>query len=946
MKKAGFGLKVAAAAVLIIIISALLLCACTGNNGPDEPEATRWQATPNPDGTTPEPRPTPSMIIPYADTYKGDTDEMNKKALELYIGEKDRIQVKDFTGTLKWETTDPGVATVDEETGEITGIGCGDCVIRAKGKDVQASCRVYVVEKEFSFDDNILISIFWPPTEEYVNDEQYKLMHDAQIDWVMSAGDNLGAEETQLKMLELCYKYGIHMTVAAHGFGSELLNASASNIKALVEKYRNIPAANGYYILDEPMNPNTFLKAYVALKEQDPSAYMHLNFLPYLAYGSVETYISQMNDWAKLCANAGYPVEYLMYDLYPFGLEPGSCNMTALLTNLNAARIAGLHNNVKTGNYIQSVEQSVAFRSPNREETLYEINVSLAFGIKQLSYFTWFTPHDRSEPFDKGIISRYGEPSDKYKDICELDNYVHTVGKTLIRCDALEVYEGRTTYSAIDLVPDDFFVHFKSKADFTISYMRDRYNGRNHVMLVNNNFSKKKDCTLVFDQDIKGEFSYVDENTGKLEKLAVSADGSVDISLEAGAAIIIALPESYDYSAKKAWKPETGENLALHSEVSCNSSTGSGNYYMNNLNDGDRYGKKSSGWQSDIKKAASLITLTFEKEVSFNRVDVYPYANIMRYGENAPDTYKVYVSDDGKEWREINANVASVSGAEQLKKITFETVTSKYLRIECDNEKHKIKLSEIEVYNDGGSVPEPEPFDAPVQDIRGEKVVKYEKNSNIALNKDVTVSSYPAGNDYKSWGWWPSFLVDGKTDNGWTSNVKANTSPDSTEYAIIDLGDKFEIGEIQVYPVGCWPKDFQIRVSTDKVHWTVIAEEKGSKAPDKCYVANGNGTAGRYVMFAGTKLTNTASDGYMLQLAEIKVFGTPCVDLDEAAALAKRYIDLGGSAEDSSYKAVMAEIENASGSYRAKGSLTQTRLDSLLKAMLKKVNTTIENEIK
>ncbi len=942
MKKRSFVMILAFAAA---VLGLFFLAGCVNTDEPG-PEPTRWQATVAPDGTTPAPRPTPSVIIPYADTYKGDTDVMNKKSLELYIGEKDSLSVKNITATLKWYTTDPGVAVVDETTGEITAVGCGDCVITAEGGGVKASSRVYVVEKEFSFDDNILISIFWPPTREYVNDEQYKLMKDAQIDWVLGAGDNLSDDEVQLKMAELCYKYGIHLCAAPPGTGSALQGSPERSIKALIESYRNIPAVNGYYILDEPFNPNVFIKAYTAMKEQDPSAYMHLNFLPYGSYGSTTVYMSQMNDWAKLCANTGHPIEYIMYDLYPFGLEAGSMNRTAFLINLDCARKVGLRNNVKTANYIQSVEQSVAFRSPNREETLYEINMSLAFGIKQISYFTWFTPHDRSEPFDKGIISSKGVPSDKYKDICELDDYVHKIGKTLIRCDALEVYQGRDTYNAIDLVPDDFFVTFKKKADFTLSYLRDKCDGRNYVMLVNNSFQKAKSCTLVFDSDISGDLSFVDGKDGSLKTLKRNGDGSLDLELEAGDAIIIAMPEGYDYSSKKTLTVKAGENLAKYAEISCSNSLGSGGWYMDNLNDGDRYGKIANGWQTEANtKKASLITITFKKEFSFNRIDVYPTGNLVTYGDSAPESYIVYVSDNGTDWRQLEATVSSCGGKDALKKITFERQTARYLRLECDSAKHKLKICEIEVYDDDGSVQEPSPTEIKTAEARGNKKVSYKKDSNIALKKDVTVSSYPAGADYKSWGWWPTFINDGNQQHsGWTSNVKANTVAASTEYVVIDLGDYFEIGEVRVYAAGCWPKDFQIRISNDMLSWTAIADEKNSKAPETYYSCSGEFKTGRYVMFVGTKLTNTAADGYMLQLGEIEVYGRPHVDYDEAKALADRYLALGGSSGDSSYKAVMAEINGDSGSGRAKGTLTQSGLDVLLKAMLAKVGTTIEKE--
>ena len=33
------------------------------------------------------------------------------------------------------------------------------------------------------FDENIMLSVFWPPTPAYINDEQYRLMADAGINW-------------------------------------------------------------------------------------------------------------------------------------------------------------------------------------------------------------------------------------------------------------------------------------------------------------------------------------------------------------------------------------------------------------------------------------------------------------------------------------------------------------------------------------------------------------------------------------------------------------------------------------------------------------------------------------------------------------------------------------------------------------------------------------------
>jgi len=401
----------------------------------------------------------------------------------------------------------------------------------------------------WSFDDNILLSIFWPPTREYINDEQWQYMKAAEIDWIMSSGDNLGAKETQIKMLELCDKYGLHMTVADNRLGGNLLKLSREEIVSIVDEYKDYNGAKGYYILDEPGNPNIFLDAYKALKSAAPDGYMHLNFLPYGAYSSVNEYMAIMDGWCKLCEETGYPIEYLMYDLYPFGLPEGSFNWTGFLTNANAARIVGLKNKVKTASYIQAVEQSVGFRSMNRAETLFEMNMSLAFGQKQLSYFTWFTPENRSEPFADGIISPRGVPNEKYKFICQLGHYVHTIGKTLIKCDALEVYSTSSGGNVLGTIPDNFFVKATSQdADVTFSYLKNKENGQNYLMVVNNSFSKEQIVTLSFDKEID-ILEGINSTTGDVEEISFD-NGQTTLDLEAGGAQILVLPEGFDYSSQ------------------------------------------------------------------------------------------------------------------------------------------------------------------------------------------------------------------------------------------------------------------------------------------------------------------------------------------------------------------------------------------------------------
>ncbi|MBP5766862.1 MAG: discoidin domain-containing protein [Clostridia bacterium] len=861
---------------------------------------------------------------------------MVREALELYVGEEDKLELKgEGSANATWKSSDESVVTVDKD-GAVKGLKVGTAEITATSGAAEAVCKVYVVEKEYSFDDDIMISIFWPPTSDYINDEQYKYMADAGITWVMGAGDNLGSKKDQKKMLELCYKYGIHMTVGDSRLGGNLTSMSASSIKKVLDEYRNLPAANGYYMLDEPYNPNGFILAYKALKDLDPNSYMHLNFLPYNAYSSAEVYEAQMADWVRLCEQAGYVQDYLMYDKYPFGLSAGSMDRTGFLINLDSVRRVGLENGVKTGTYIQSVCQEVAFRSPNEAETRYEVNMALAFGVKQLSYFTWFTPYNRSEPFIDGIIHWDGTPNPKYEFICRINAEVHNLGPTLAKCDSLEVYMGKNRYDAIELIPDDFFVKLAEKRDVTVAYLRNRENGRNYLMVVNNNFSKATKFTLDFEDAIKS-LEYVSEQDGKIYKQEMDGYGRVSMELAAGAARLFVLPEGYDFSARRQWVPAANENLALHARVLCNSSQGSAGWYMTALNDGRRFSADGmNGWSPYAGLESAIAVLDFGQEVEFNRVDIYPAGSIYEYGLKMPGGFVLAASEDGENWYKLAEAENFKVEKNTAPSIKFDTVKARYLRIiASDFTGGEMEICEVEVYKDDGGIPETEIITAVKTQPRGENVVKYTAGKSVSKGKSVIVSTYPAGQDYKSWGWWPDYLTDGDLKRGWTSNVKIHMDDEnSTEFAIVDLGDYFNIDKIEVSPNGCWPKDFEILLSDDMQNWETLASETNSSAPKKTYdVEVGGAKHGRYVMLKATKLRRTDADGYMLQLGEINVTGTPWKNAEEAEQFIKEYTDAGGNAESATVKEVRSILADASA--------TQSQLDAAMLKMLAEVGKTL-----
>ena len=867
---------------------------------------------------------------------------LDRTALELFVGETDTIKPV-FLGTkdtyaVTYKSADTSVATVDAN-GKITAKKLGKTTVTATcsalGKT--AACTVEVVDKKYSFDDNIMISIFWPPTPAYITDEQYKLIADAGVNWVLGAGEEtLATVENQAKMLELCAKYGIGMTVSDGNFGGSLTGKNEAQIAEAVARYKNVPGAYGFYILDEPLNPNAYLDAYIALKKAAPEAYMHLNFLPSGAYGSTEIYKAQMEDWCRLAAAAGYPQDYLMFDRYPFPLQAGAMDRSGFFSNTRACYEVGLKNDVKTGMYIQTVSQTAAFRRPTDSEIRYEMYAALAFGYKQLSFFTWFTPVNRSEPFADGIISADGTPNKHYETVKTINHEILAIGETLVKCDALEVwFNGPDTYGQPS-VPADFFVQADKNDSVILSFLRHKETGRNYLMVVNNNYSAAQEVELTFDDAIQS-LSEVSRADGSLKALTLNGR-KLTLKLAAGDAMLIALPEGFDHYKPVTGQPAASVNLAADAMITAPTSVGSDGWYISCLQDGARLSDgKGNGWRTSNRKAG-YVDIDLGETLSFNRVDLYAAGNIFDYGKTFPAELKISVSNDGETFTEVkhleDLEIKSAKGM----KVDIGAQAARYIRIDLLSTAkgaQYMALGEIEIYNDDGTLPAPETFS--LLDDDG-PVITYKDGENIAKGKETFYSSTTPAH-YQAWGWDISFINDGKSGNGWTSNVGLNRSPNSTEYVGINFGDLFAVEKIVLEDNGAFPEDYTVALSADGLNWVTVSDVKGSKDYDSGYkveIVLETPVNARFVRVMGTKLRGGGNDGYLLQLGEIEAYGKPVCDktvLEEAIATFKAE---GGNESAREYKEATAALENPL--------LTQTQARDYAKKLLALVGKELETD--
>jgi hypothetical protein len=473
----------------------------------------------------------------------------SKPALELRPGATDDLSVVGAENqAVEWGSSDETVATVED--GHITAVALGQAVITANVEGVAETIQVpvSVLDNPPRVGDSLLVSVYYPlPLTHWADEENYQVLAAAGVDFLQpNSNMEVGARAAQLESARLAAKYGMQVSVTTDAFwnGSAPLTASDERIAEEVKQWVNIPGVGGFYLLDEPRGADTVTawhRVYRAAKAAAPDYYPYLNFC---GLGSCGVDAAMLDGWAQ--ATSGR--DYLMLDSYPFRSN-GEFRWQAFYSNLNGLRTTALPYGMKTGWYLQTTDGAYGtLRLVNPDEHRFQVNSALAYGIKHLSYFTWWPTSEQGGGDGPGApVTVEGLPNEPlYSAVTEMNAEAHALGPVLMRVEAEQVYlTGSNTY-AQESLPAGFFVQPSSQSPFLFSYMRDRETGRNYVMVVNQSFTSTVANTLTFAPAI-GSLEEISAADGQAAAVELE-DNALTRTFAPGDAVLYQLPEDYDYA--------------------------------------------------------------------------------------------------------------------------------------------------------------------------------------------------------------------------------------------------------------------------------------------------------------------------------------------------------------------------------------------------------------
>lgn len=728
--------------------------------------------------------------------------------------------------------------------------------------------------------DEILLSVFWPPSKGYTEQVQYDYLKEAHIDLLEWNSDPIFTDpETLEKTLALCEKNGIKITVCDESFGDGLRNKTEDEIRQIVEKYRQYESVVGFYIKDEPANANEYFPSVRTVAKYFPGAISQLNFLP---FGAVPDYVGYIHDYASLSGGDASTVRYLSFDAYPFGLAEGS--VPQMFANFDVLRKAGLLYGLDTAMYLQSIGVIGGFRKPTASETRYHASAALAYGFKNLKYFTWITPVERSEDFTDAIINPDGTKNGVFDSIVDINTSIKAVSRILGRTDALEIYHSGRVDNGTVMLGDDWHVKAVSKNDFLVSLMVDRYTGANYLLFVNKDFTNDAEISVTLSEAARaGGLTDLTGGPEAAKTVTAGENGEITLSVEAGGFSLLALGEKVRLQAEEPAGADPA-NYARGKAVYVSTSVGANGKFAYLLNDGVRISSDSAlGWACRVGRGtdSAWATVDLGKSRTVNRVDLYPSGDPgeQDYGEKFPADFEIQYSEDRENW----ATAASVSDytvtENRVPSFTFDAVTARYVRIlihaDPEGSVRELQIAEMEVYYDDGSIPAPS--------VSLPDVSQFEGKENLALKKAVSASS-----SYESDGWGRKNLTDGilggdAAHTGWTTMPGAHAgNPYAEAWCRIDLGESVSFDSLVFYPRQdggkYFPKRFKVQVSEDGKTYTDVAEFEDTQpiGTHPRVVRLEEAAKGRYVRIMAEEMTEAegARDGFMMQFAEIEIYQT------------------------------------------------------------------------
>jgi hypothetical protein len=261
----------------------------------------------------------------------------------------------------------------------------------------------------------------------------------------------------------------------------------------VVADYASDSAIFGYYLHDEP-NYELFpalARINAELQRRDPNHPVFINLFPTYATSAqlgTPTYAEHLEKFLTSVKPA-----ILAYDHY--ALMRGGRVRGDYFENLELIREHALRSGVPAWNTILSVPH-LDYRDPTAAEMRWQVYTSLAYGMKGIGWFTYWTIKEW-EKDGIAIVTSEGKPARLFPIVRQINGEMRVLGRTLLRLTSTGVFHTGVVPSGCRRLGEDALVQVAGNAPLILGLFRDA-DGSDFAMVVNHDYTRPIDCALNF----------------------------------------------------------------------------------------------------------------------------------------------------------------------------------------------------------------------------------------------------------------------------------------------------------------------------------------------------------------------------------------------------------------------------------------------------------------
>ena len=348
------------------------------------------------------------------------------------------------------------------------------------------------------------------------------------------------------KMLDFCRQVGLKAMIVdgRTSWEASFDDNHSQRIAGLVADYGSHPATYGYYILDEPSAELFPALARVSqeLQRQDPKHLPYINLLP--TYASPQqlgtpTYAEHLDRFLSTVKPA-----VLSYDHY--ALMKNGTDRADYFENLGLIRAAGLRYGVPQWNIILSLPH-LGYRDPSAGEMRWQVYTSLAYGIKGLMWFTYWTMPEWEKEFGgTAIVNAKGEQARLYPIVKQLNGEVRALGKVLLGLTSTGVYHTGSIPRGAERLGSDAPIQLPDDLPLVAGFFHDAQ-GRQYALVANRDHARPAEFSMALKPHVAA-VTAVSPVDGSDQPLVV-AERKVQLALPPGDGRLLRLTTAFQYPA-------------------------------------------------------------------------------------------------------------------------------------------------------------------------------------------------------------------------------------------------------------------------------------------------------------------------------------------------------------------------------------------------------------